>query len=76
MLHTPQYKFIPVQSAWHCPKLEAIAADVEIDMDRVSRRYVGRDMPFDVQERFDNLSAFWDSLCDADKAARDAEWGQ
>lgn len=72
MLHTPQYKFIPVASAWFNPKLEAIAADVEIDMDRVSRRYVGRDMPFDVQERFDNLSSFWDSLCDADKAAKDA----
>lgn len=67
------YKFIPAPSAWFSPALEEIAANIEIQRDRLIRQYQNREMPLPVEERLAALDKAWDSNRDTDAFLRDAE---
>ena len=73
-MNAPTLKFIPAPSAWHDPKLEERAANIEIQRDRLSANYQRTEMPVDIEARWAKLDEAWELLCKVDECLRDAEF--
>lgn len=60
--------------AWFSPKLEELAANIEIKRESLSAQYQRREMPRHIEDRWGKLDEAWGLLCAADECLRSAEY--